>query len=983
MRILAVIFLGFFLVPVYGQFPYVKKLNYPEQLPTQVIYGMLADSRGYIWIGTDKGLYRFNGRTFVSIPFINSSLKSVSYLQEDNEGKIWCMNFHNQVFYFQNDTLRRFEIDPEIVKNASSFHNVTVSSKKVWLQSFNNIYEFDKYTPKNIQIFNTPSRYDPIIASLVREDIFYAFSGGGWLFQNDYANPGSIGWNDIHLPYNEMRFINDDIGIVGLGVGKYRTPPFEIIKGKRRVLNPILLSADKYIFKGIRVDKNEYWLCTQGGAYRWNKETGETKCYLPNERVSDVVKDYQGNYWISTLDNGLYICSSLYNTLYKVYNNPMLDNFTKLQALPNGELLTGNSQGLLSKFNFNTREVFSYSVPIEREIEFISYDTTDRVIISNRAAFKQDKKEPLGIFDYSKGIDRDKFGNLLVAVFSGAMVTNNHYASLDRTPIMNCPLYKTGSAKIIEYDGNHTILSLRLKRSMAVLSSRGNDFFCVAYEDGLYKYYYDGTIQILKDPYNQPVIGISLFQLTDNSLVVGTSTNGIIIFQKEKIVKVYNEQNGLSSSNIRKLINQDQYIWALTDVGLDRIDRTNGSITNYLDESGLSNIIINDFIIQDDKLLFATPTGILVRYNKPRYAKSTIKFPLLKAVSNAQEIFSGSTLPGKNRDIVFSFEALHYVSTAALNYQYRLKGLDTVWRSVGSFTNQVSFYRLSPGKYIFEIQAVAGAGYKSDVRSFSFVIAKPFWQKWWFWLMVLICLLLVSWVSLRQWKKRLLKRQTLKEQLLKSQLVALRAQMNPHFLYNVLNTVQGLVYGNRKTEAGALLGNFSDLMRKILQSSDKQLLTLRDEIENLRLYLELEKARFNEGFSYTIEMVNLEDTSSIYIPTLLLQPFAENAVKHGLLHTKGIKILDIRFEKTTDGILVTIDDNGIGRQRSMEINQRKKNKPSAFATLAINERMGLFNQLYAKKITCIVTDKKDADQNATGTTIEVWIPDYSSDPDAL
>ncbi len=983
MRILVVIFLGFFLVPVYGQFPYVKKLNYPEQLPTQVIYGMLADSRGYIWIGTDKGLYRFNGRTFVPIPFINSSLKSVSYLQEDNEGKIWCMNFHNQVFYFQNDTLRRFEIDPEIIKNTSSFLNVTVSSKKVWLQSFNNIYEFDKATRKNIQIFNTPSQYDPIIASLVSEDIFYAFSNGGWLFQNDPAEPGRKEWNDIHLPLKEMRLIKDDKGIIGLGVGNDRTPPFEIIKWKRRVLKPILLSADKYIFKGVRVDKNEYWLCTQVGAYRWNKETGETKCYLSNERVSDVVKDYQGNYWISTLDNGLYICSSLYNTLYKVYNNPMLDNFTKLQALPNGELLTGNSQGLLSKFNFTTRDVFTYSVPREREIEFISYDTTDRVIITNRAAFKQDKKEPLGLFDYSKGIDRDKFGNLLVAVFSGALVTNNHYASLDRTPIMNCPLYKTGSAKIIKYDGNHAILSLRLKRSMAVLHSRDNDFFWVAYEDGLYKYYYDGAIQILKDPFNQPVIAKSLFQLPDNSLVVGTSTKGIMIFNNGKIVKVYNEQNGLSSPNIRKLISQGQYIWALTDAGLDRIDTTNSFITNYLDESGLSNIIINDFIIQDDKLLFATPTGILVRYNKPRYARGTIKFPLLKAASNTQEISTGATLPGNNRDIVFSFEALHYISTAALTYHYRLKGLDTAWRSVGSFNSQVSFYRLSPGKYFFEIQAVAGATYKSDIRSFSFVIAKPFWQKWWFWVLVLICLLLVSWISLRQWKKRLLKRQTLKEQLLKSQLVALRAQMNPHFLYNVLNTVQGLVYGNRKTEAGALLGNFSDLMRKILQASDKQLLTLRDEIENLRLYLELEKARFNEGFSYTIEIVNIEDSSAIYIPTLLLQPYAENAVKHGLLHTRGIKKLTIRFEKTSEGVLVTIDDNGIGRQHSMEINQRKKNKPPAFATIALNERMVLFNRLYKKKIICEITDKLGEDQKPAGTMIQLLIPDYSNDPDAL
>jgi LytS/YehU family sensor histidine kinase len=207
--------------------------------------------------------------------------------------------------------------------------------------------------------------------------------------------------------------------------------------------------------------------------------------------------------------------------------------------------------------------------------------------------------------------------------------------------------------------------------------------------------------------------------------------------------------------------------------------------------------------------------------------------------------------------------------------------------------------------------------------------------------------------------------------------------MNPHFLYNVLNTVQGLVYGNRKTEAGALLGNFSDLMRKMLQSSDKQFLPLSDEIENLRLYLELEKARFDEGFQYNIQLSDIADTSAIFIPSLLLQPYVENAIKHGLLHKKGDKYLDIGFAKTADGIRVTIDDNGVGRKRSQEINQRIKNKPSAFATVALTERMELFNRLQKKKIRFMITDKTDSDEHPSGTRIELLIPDYNDNMDAL
>src|SRR6478736_8792596 len=116
MRILLLIPVLLFCSCIYGQYPYVRKISYPDRLPTQVVYDMLTDSKGYIWLGTDKGLFRFNGRTFTPIPFDQTSSKSVSYLREDDKGNIWCMNFYNQLFSFQNDTLRKFDIDYTALK---------------------------------------------------------------------------------------------------------------------------------------------------------------------------------------------------------------------------------------------------------------------------------------------------------------------------------------------------------------------------------------------------------------------------------------------------------------------------------------------------------------------------------------------------------------------------------------------------------------------------------------------------------------------------------------------------------------------------------------------------------------------------------------------------------------------------------------------------------------------------------------------------
>ncbi|MEO7530560.1 MAG: histidine kinase [Sediminibacterium sp.] len=989
MRVISVIIMVLFFSSAHGQFPYVKKINFPEQLPTQVVYDMLTDSKGYIWLGTDKGLYRFNGRTFLSLPFSNTSSKEVSYLQEDDKGVIWCMNFYNQSFYLQKDTLRKFEVDDNIIRELPTFLNMVVGTKQIWLHTFSEIYKFDKASHKLLYTATTPNINEQITTSVRDGDKFYALTPGGFFFSDSEKNKG---WKNVGETSPYCKFIQRNGSVLSISSANSPRHAFEITESQLKKLPPPKLPSDVYIFHGTCINNNEYWLCTQTGAYKWDKETGETQCFFPNERVSDVVKDYQGNYWFSTLDNGVFVCSSLYNSLLKIYNDPMMDNLTRLQSLPNGEIVVGNSQGAMAKINLATGGVFKYKMEGEREIEFLTYDSLSKNIFSNRGVFKPDRQDPVELIDFSKGAVRDKFGNLLVITFNKAMVFSDHFKSAERTPVINCPLYEMRKRDSLSFLAKHNfvllrgkegILLLRGKRAISLLSGIDKECFWIGYEDGLYEYHYNGTVNILKDEEGKPFVAKSLRQQADGSLVVGSSTKGVMIFQNGRVRKTYSESNGLSSAFVRKVLIQDTYIWVLTDAGFDRIDVTSGSIANYFEEYGLSNTIVNDFIIEREKVFFATPSGIMIPYNILKSSNFEIKFPLLKASSNGKEIQNNATLTDNSKDITFYFEALHYLSSTALIYHYRLRGLDTVWRVAGNFSNQLAFSRLSPGKYVFEIKATAGQNYKSKVRSFSFRVPRPYWQKLGFLILMLVLFSLALWLALRQWKKSLLRRQMIKEQLLKSQLVALRAQMNPHFLYNVLNTVQGLVYGNRKTEAGELLGNFSDLMRKTLQASDKQLLPLQDEIENLRLYLELEKARFEEGFTYRIDTENIEDLSAIYIPSLMLQPFAENSVKHGLMHKQGSKKVEIFFEKKADGLSVIIDDNGIGRLNSMAINQRSKNKPFSFATVALNERMDLFNRLYKQKITCRIIDKIDGRQESLGTRIELFIPYYSNDPLAL
>jgi hypothetical protein len=957
-----------------AQFPFIQKFNYPDQLPTQVIYNMLSDKKGYIWIGTDKGLYRFNGRSFTKIPFSKTSVKSVSYLQQDAEGTIWCVNFYKEIFYVKNDTLRQFKITKPDILASSTLLSVSVTDSEVWVASLSHLFQFNKKT--GILIRSTAPPQSGIVYLMKSNQEVYALGDYGWLFS--YSSNNLLWKKTTYKNLGNIRMLGVGKDLLVAPVGTVRKAGF-IIKDKSILpLHPIAIPASVYIYHFASTAENEHWVCTQSGAYLWDIKTGNTQLLFPDQSVTDIVKDYQGNYWVSTLDNGLFICPSLGNKMYKIRLVGTIDNITSLELLNNHHLITGSSKGQLAGFDVSSNTVFKYNMPVNREIEFIKYDSTTNLIFTNCGIIKEGQKNFFENFDYSKGVARDPFGNLIVSYFGGAYIVNDHYGErTGRMPKLSCKLY--GQLQIKNYINIKNRLLLRNTRSNTVLASAGKEKFWVAYEDGLYEYSYHDSIRIIYNPAGKKIVTKTLFETDNGELIAGTTTEGIYVIKNGKVIRQFNKLNGLISNTIKHCIYFNNAIWALTDEGLELIDIKTGIISNITEEYGLEQLQVNDFAVNKDRFFLATSMGVLVNDFSDLRKRRLIIFPVLTATANGFLLKDSSVVPSTKNNFIFKVEALHFKSPTSLIYKYRTIGLDTTWKTTNYFASSITYNRMSPGKYIFQIQANDLNGYyNSKILSYTFQILPPVWLRWWFIAGVLAAVFGSVYYFLQWWSRRLLYQQTLKEQLFKSQLVALRSQMNPHFLYNVLNTVQGLLYDNRKTEAGTLLGNFSDLMRKTLKASDSQLQHLNEELENLRLYLELEKARFDKDFSYSIQTNLREDATLIFVPSLMLQPFVENAVKHGLLHKSGHKELSIQFDQLDEGLRVIIEDNGIGRKQSEMINTRNKNKPSSFATKAIDERIKLFNRLYKQKISYTITDKEDDWHQSLGTIITLIIPDYAS-----
>jgi len=215
-----------------------------------------------------------------------------------------------------------------------------------------------------------------------------------------------------------------------------------------------------------------------------------------------------------------------------------------------------------------------------------------------------------------------------------------------------------------------------------------------------------------------------------------------------------------------------------------------------------------------------------------------------------------------------------------------------------------------------------------------------------------------------------------KQKATESRLQSLRLQMNPHFLFNALNSIQQMILANEEMVATKYLSRFSKLLRSILIHSDKESISLREELDILKLYVELESVRFKEAFSYTIECDEDIDTDEVKIPTLLIQPFVENAIWHGLMHKEGMRQLKISFTDKDDHVQCIIEDNGIGRQaaREMKITSGQDKKHTSKGIAVSLERLKAMHKSGGATGSLEIIDMTDADGVALGTRVEINLP---------
>ena len=418
-------------------------------------------------------------------------------------------------------------------------------------------------------------------------------------------------------------------------------------------------------------------------------------------------------------------------------------------------------------------------------------------------------------------------------------------------------------------------------------------------------------------------------------------------------------------------------------------NRTNGKYTLF-DTGGHDPSVGTHYnsIIEttSGELVFAGPSGVSISTTPVTRTNSEHRFrPLLSSVDlNHKPIDARGPveymqiLEVESGENTLSFICAWPVYATDKQFRFMLEGYDKSWNNNGS-SGKVQYTNLDAGEYKFLYQVSSDGNTWIDGLTNPVIrVTAPFYMSNWFLILTafffLALLFLAYSLRIRQLRREANLKSMFAKKLAENEMTALRAQMNPHFLFNSLNSIKNYILKENTAAASKYLTKFSQLMRAILKNSGHSLVTLEDEINALTLYIEMEAMRFNHEFEYSIDIDPDINAAEVFIPPLLIQPYVENAIWHGLMRKEGKRILSLNVFTLHDKLIIHISDNGIGREQSAKHKPSENGSSKSLGMQITGDRIELISQTLGITAVVKIADVKDENGNAAGTRVELEIP---------
>ena len=956
-----------------------KSFSIADGLPQSQVYDIAEDHNGNLWLATSGGgVAKFDGVQFKTFTtkdgLVNNFASSIFH---DSKKNIW-IGTSSGLSLYNGIKFRNFKLENESFK-VSVFSITENKDQELFFGTNNGVYKRSK--KKNLNI----SKEIGLPGKNVL-DVFVDRLDHLWIAHNKGFSRNKNG-NSIHFTDDVLKSVYPQcfaeglhhtiwVGTYGRGLVKVRGDDYQLIP-----------ETNGLVVLDIYIEGHLLWLSTfKNGVLIYDSKENiirpiQNHKNLPTSNCRKVFKDSWGGKWIGTSGSGLL-----------KYSQPEIRAFNLSQGLV-GKYIYSVSPSLDSGIwvSTNARKLFKI-----RRGELEEYGLSQNIYPLKIKSILEDAHGRLwlgtegnGIMLWDKGVTKmlvegshlmssfvkdiveDKKGNVWVATTNGLTRFNKDLSVSHFSTKRNNIHFNRLSC--LHIDRSDRIWYGTRGGGLGVVSDSG--YTVVNHNRELQE-------EVIRD-ITEDKLG-NLFIATADAGVVSLN-----IYSDNPILKEVSKKEGQKFNNIYSVFcDEKNELWLGGTKGVDRIIkplRNEKEIISYGSSEGFTGLETNQGAVCSDlnqNIWWGTINGLMKKSNfdlrknrfPPKISLSSVNlfYKNIQGTQYEPNIYNWYT----TGDLVFNFDDNHIgfqldgndlSRPEGIRYLWRLDGGDGRWSPLVD-QDQVFFSNLSPGSYIFQAKAVNKDGLQSDMLEFYFVVSAPIYYKFWFWSLIVALLACVTyWVV----KNRILEiklkaneeseKLRLENEVLEMEQKALRLQMNPHFIFNALNAIQDQIRVENNRGARHSLSKFSKLMRQILDSSRMNYISLELELNILENYLAIEKLTRHNSFEYSIKLSPEIDSEEEGIPPMIVQPFLENAIIHGIASSESIGKIKISFSTEEDFLWVKIEDNGVGLQKAKELKSQQSQQHKSVALEVIQSRLqNLSNGQYSSsfRMEDIVKDGK-------------------------
>jgi len=971
-------------VAIYPQTPSYYHYTSSDGLASSTVYQIIQDRDGFIWFATANGLSKFDGKQFTTYRTMDGlNSNSIISIAEGDKGELYIGNFEKGINILKDGIIKNYYSNVNgrnivisfLMIDSSKKNEQTIFAYGRW--GIIIVISEKKSTGLTSSIIKKPSLRIYKLEKLQNGNIMALTTTGLHQLKDSLFSKVPINGLSDTLIYC-LANSNDGSYLIGTKGMIYRIKKNTVIgsykidiAGNNEVVT-ILCDRNNNIWFSI-MNKGFYFIASGS-----NKiiDMG-TKLGLQNTLVNTYFEDKEGNIWVSAFGKGVYCLNNLYLTSYNENDGLSNNNVYAIANDKYGNLILGTFNGIsvlknesltsIKKLFFKTQTEYIYSIKnINNEFYVGGALMFNKIIDISFQGIKLHMFQGLSfcklrnglylIGSWSNSIRASREFNLdskfsTFIVFGDSFTLNRINDIFEDTKKNTWIATSLGLCKAsIQIDKTGKVV---LKKSFfstnPVLSSKTNSI----YQDNNHNVWFAGEM------------GIARYNLQNDSVYTYTKINGYDLSSSTSIVS--DNQNRLWIGNMKGL-----YLFSGDSVKY--LNRQTGLASNEVLSLSYNSI--------GNSLIIGTSNGIsfldISLFNNYNPSPPSMKVTSIKAGDSVYTNYTDLVFKPDQHDITIDFKALYFSSPGSVKYKYKL---DNEW--ITTDYGSLNFITLRSGTYELQIMAKAQNTGWSEPCLLSFRILPRFTETLWFYILIILSFIVISLfiliLSLRMNTKKIRSELELTERINELKHQALSAMMNPHFISNSLNSVQYLVNSKKYEQANEYIAMMAKLMRKNLDTAGQAFIQLSEEITRLKLYLDIEKLRFQENFTFEIVVGTDVNPDVIMIPNMIIQPFVENSLWHGIINSgnKGLLTVSFNFEDVDidsivcQSLIIKVTDNGIGIK---EAKKHKKEDHISKGIHIIEERLSLLSTKMHLPQPIMFEDLSSQDNDSQGTKVIISLP---------